>query len=140
MNKGVGIVYIDLEYFISNGGLEYLITNGGAEMTDAAFSRNEFRARKLVNRLTQGRVQNMAQVPEAVKRLMVELVIMEGTQGAEQLQHQAVTSFSNDGYSETYADPLTGERVKEIECELVEEYLSGEVDDNGTPLLFLGVI
>ena len=124
-------MYIDLEYFI---------TNGGAEMTDAAFSRNEFRARKLVDRLTQGRVQNMAQVPEAVKRLMVELVTMEATQGAEQLQHQAVTSFSNDGYSETYADPLTGERVKEIECELVEEYLSGEVDDNGTPLLFLGVI
>ena len=51
----------------------------------------------------------------------------------------AVTSFSNDGYSETYADPLTRERVKEIECELISEYLSEETDDHGTPLLYLGV-
>ena len=123
-------MYIDLQYYKSNGGVD---------MTDAAFSRNEFRARKLVDKLTQGRVQNMAQVPEAVKRLMVELVGIEATQGAEQMQHQAVASFSNDGYSETYADPLTGERVKEIECSLISEYLSEEKDDNGVPLLYLGV-
>lgn len=123
-------MYIDIEYYKSNGGID---------MTDAAFSRNEFRARKVVDRLTQGRLQNMAQIPEAVKRLMVELVSLEANQGAEQMQHQAVASFSNDGYSETYADPLTGERVKEIESELVMEYLSEEVDDHGVPLLFLGV-
>lgn len=123
-------MYIDLQYYKSNGGVD---------MTDAAFSRNEFRARKLVDKLTQGRVQNMAQVPDAVKRLMVELVGIEATQGAEQMQHQAVASFSNDGYSETYADPLTGERVKEIECNLISEYLSEEKDDNGVPLLYLGV-
>ena len=70
---------------------------------------------------------------------MVELVGIEATQGAEQMQHQAVASFSNDGYSETYADPLTGERVKEIECNLISEYLSEEKDDNGVPLLYLGV-
>lgn len=117
----------------------YYLGNGGREMDDAAFSRNEFRARKLVDKLTQGRVKNMAVIPEAVKRLMVELVSLEATQGAELTQQQAVTSFSNDGYSETYADPLTGERVKEIECELISEYLSEEVDDNGVPLLWLGV-
>ena len=124
-------MYIDLQYYKSNGGID---------MTDAAFSRNEFRARKTVDRLTQGRVQNMAQVPEAVKRLMVELVGLESGQGAEVVSNQAVSSFSNDGYSETYADPLTGERVKEIECNLILEYLSEEVDDHGVPLLFLGVV
>ena len=123
-------MYIDLTYYKANGG---------REMTEAAFSRNEFRARKLVDKLTQGRVNNMAQIPEAVKRLMVELVSLESTQGAELMQNQAVNSFSNDGYSETYADPLTGERVKEIECELILEYLSEELDDSGTPLLYLGV-
>ena len=124
-------MYIEYEYFLSNGG---------REMTDyAAFFRYEFRARKLVDKLTHGRVKNMAQVPEAVKRLMVELVGLEENQGAELTAHQAVTSFSNDGYSETYADPLTGERVKEIECDLVLEYLSEEVDDAGVPLLYLGV-
>lgn len=124
-------MYIDQEYYMSNGG---------TGMSDAAFLRNEFRAEKLVDRLTQRRIRNMAQVPEAVKRLMVELVTLEATQGAEQLNNQAVTSFTNDGYSETYADPLTGDRIKEIEEELIAEYLSGELDDDGTPLLFLGVM
>lgn len=124
-------MYIDLTYYKLNGGK--------VDMTDAAFPRNEFLARKLVDQRTQGRVKNMAQVPEAVKWLMVELVTLEATQGAEITEHQAVSSFSNDGYSETYADPLTADRVKEIEIDLVEEYLSDEVDDNGTPLLFLGV-
>ena len=124
-------MYIDLSYYLNNGGKQ--------SMTDAAFIRNEFRARKIVDRLTQGRVKNMATVPEAVKRLMVELVTLESTQGAEVTAGKCVTSFSNDGYSETYADPLTGEQVKELECELVSEYLSGETDDEGTPLLYLGV-
>lgn len=123
-------MYIDLEYYRESGG---------KEMTDAAFFRNEFRARKRVDRLTQGRIKNMAQIPESVKRLMVELVTMESTQGAAVLDNQAVTSFSNDGYSETYADPLTEERVNEIECSLILEYLADEADDNGTPLLYLGV-
>lgn len=124
-------MYIDLTYYNWNGGK--------ADMDDAAFSRNEFRARKLVDRLTQGRIKKMAQVPEAVKQLMVELVTLESTQGAETVNGQRVTSFSNDGYSETYATPLTGEQVKEIECDLISEYLSEETDDEGTPLLYLGV-
>ena len=124
-------MYIDLTYYEQNGSK--------ADMTDAAFSLNEFRARKLVDQRTQGRVKNMAQVPEAVKRLMVELVTLESTQGAELTENQAVSSFSNDGYSETYADPLTADRVKEIEIDLIEEYLSDETDDDGTPLLYLGV-
>lgn len=124
-------MYIDLTYYLNSGGKQ--------SITDAAFTRNEYRARKLVDKLTQGRLKNMAQVPEAVKRLMVELVTLEESQGAELANRQTVKSFSNDGYSETYADPLTGEQVKELECELVSEYLSGETDDEGTPLLWLGV-
>lgn len=124
-------MYIDIAYYKANGGK--------ADMADAAFARNEFRARKLVDKLTQGRVKNMAEPPEAVKRLMVELVSLESTQGAEIAENQPVTSFSNDGYSETYAEPLTGERVKQIECDLISEYLSEETDANGTPLLWLGV-
>lgn len=124
-------MYIDLSYYRNNGGK--------ADVTDAAFPLFEFRSRKIVDRLTQNRVKNMQAVPEAVKRLMVELVTLESTQGAEVTVGKCVTSFSNDGYSETYADPLTGEQVKELECELVSEYLSGETDDEGTPLLYMGV-
>lgn len=123
-------MYIDLTYYSENGG---------KEMTAAAFARNEFRARKMVDRVTQNRVAKMEEVPEAAKRLMVELITMEETQGAAVVEIQAVTSFSNDGYSQTFADPLTTERVKEIENDLILEYLSGETDDNGVPLLYLGV-
>lgn len=123
-------MYIELGYYLSEGG---------TEMTDAAFSRAEYRARKIVDRFTQGRVKTMAEVPEAVQRLMVELVSLEAGQGANLLDEKPVTSFSNDGYSESYADPLTADRVAEIEADLVLEYLSDETDDTGTPLLYLGV-
>lgn len=123
-------MYIDLMFYKENGG---------KEMEDTAFPRAEFRARQLLDKLTQNRIRKMQEVPAAVKMLMVELVSLEATQGAELTEKQAVTSFSNDGYSETYADPLTGERVKEIECDLISEYLSAESDDEGVPLLYLGV-
>lgn len=123
-------MYIDRTYYKANGG---------TEMDDAAFSRNEYRARKIVDRLTQNRVTKMQNVPEAVQRLMVELVTLEATQGAAALENQPVSSFSNDGYSETYAQPLTAETVKQLEMDLVVDYLAEETDDNGTPLLYLGV-
>lgn len=125
-------MYIDLSYYLANGGNE--------NVDDAAFVRNEFRARKIVDRLTQGRIKTMEVVPEAVKLLMVELVTLEATQGAAALENQPVTSFSNDGYSETYAQPMTAETVKGIEMDLVVDYLADETDDHGTPLLYLGVV
>ena len=124
-------MYIDLSYYTGNGG---------AEMTAAAFSRLEFRARKIVDRITQGRVKEMPEPPESVKRLMVELVTLEATQAGELAANQPVTSFSNDGYSETYAQPLTAETVKQIELDLIVEYLADEKDHNGTPLMYLGVV
>lgn len=123
-------MYIDRTYYKNNGG---------TEMDEAAFARNEYRARKIVDRLTQNRVAKMQNVPEAVQRLMVELVTLEATQGAAALDNQPVSSFSNDGYSETYAQPLTAEMVKQLEMDLVVDYLAEETDDNGTPLLYLGV-
>lgn len=125
-------MYIDREYYIKNGGSEVV--------TSADFPRIEFRARKLVDAETQGRVSKMENIPESVKLLMVELISLEKAQGASLAENQAVASFSNDGYSETYADPLTAERVKQIEYDLVCQYLSGETDDNGVPLLYLGVV
>lgn len=124
-------MYIDLKSYQEYGG-----ENG---ITSAAFAREEFRARKLVDNATQNRVSKMREVPEAVKLLMVELIGLERTQGARLLENQPVTSFSNDGYSETYADPLTADRVKEIEQDLICQYLAGECDDSGVPLLYLGV-
>lgn len=124
-------MYIDLAYYLDNGG---------EVMTDAAFSRCEFRARKILDRYTSGRVRQCEEIPEAVKRLMVELVSLEATQGAAVKDSQAVSSFSNDGYTETIADPLTTDKVAEIERDLIYEYLYDERTDNGIPMLYLGVV
>lgn len=117
----------------------YVNCGGDVEIDMATFKRLEFRTRKIVDRLTQNRIQKMQEVPEAVKLLMVELIPLESSLGAAVKDNQPVTSFSNDGYSETYAEPLTEEKLKEIEYKLIREYLSGEKDDNGVPLLYLGV-
>ena len=124
-------MYIDQEYYLAN--------SSNQDTTGAAFARNEFKARKLIDRLTQGRVSKMETVPESVQMLMVELIDLESSQGSELMKNQPVTSFSNDGYSETYAEPLTAERVRQLEEELIYQYLSGETDGRGTPLLYLGV-
>ena len=123
-------MYIDLTYYKENGG---------EEISDAAFLRCAFRAEKIVDKFTFNRIKNIKETPEAVKRLLVELITLELTQGAAIKDNQAVSSFSNDGYAESVADPLTQERVKEIEKNLIYEYLSEETDDIGTPLLYLGV-
>ena len=122
--------YIDFNYYVTHGGKCEACT---------AFTGAEFRARKLVDRYTQNRIHAMAEVPEAVQMLMVELVALEATRGAAVLENQAVSSFSNDGYSETCAEPLTSERIQAMENDLILTYLLGEQDDNGVPLLYLGV-
>lgn len=124
-------MYIDYAYYLQNGG--------SLDVDSAAFSRIVFRAEKIIDRYTQSRVRVMAEAPEAVKLLMVELVTLETTQAAAVAENQAITSFTNDGYSESYAEPLTTEKVKEIENNLILTYLMGEADDKGVPLLYLGV-
>jgi len=124
-------MYIDYAYFKANGGDE--------AVTEAAFPALEYRARKIIDPVTQKRVQAMAAVPEAVKRLMVELINIESVSGSNVILRPAVSSFSNDGYSETYAEPVTAEAISAAERRLIRQYLADETDDEGTPLLWLGV-
>jgi hypothetical protein len=125
-------VYIDLQYYKSNGGID---------MTDAAFSRNEFRARKTVDRLTQGRVQNMAQVPEAVKLCMMQAIQYDATYGVEaQADNPVISSYNTDGYSESYGSASDqAQAAHKSLYRTVRNLLYGELDDKGVPLLYRGV-
>ncbi len=117
---------------------DYLMMGGSAEAP--AFSRLEFRAEKIINRFTQKRVKAMAEVPEAVKRCMVELIEAMNTADPTQTAVKpAVSGFSNDGYSESYANPVTTESLETAYYGIIRDYLATETDDNGTPLLYLGV-
>lgn len=124
-------MYIDHTYFATNGGSPTVIST--------AFTPLEYRARKLVDQVTQKRVQAMAVVPEAVKLLMVELINIESVSGSQSVLNPTVASFSNDGYSESYAEPVTAEVISVAQNKLIRQYFSGECDDTGTPLLWLGV-
>ncbi|MEA5059374.1 MAG: hypothetical protein VB049_04980 [Candidatus Pelethousia sp.] len=110
----------------------------GGTLDSAAFSRWEYSARALIDRHTFKRVDGMAEIPECVKRLTFELIGMAEQQGKQQ-DGATVTSFNTDGYSESYAKPMTATEAAAAMDGLVWQYLSGETDDNGTPLLYRGV-
>ena len=115
-------------------------TNYGGTLSSTDFTLFEFRARKRIDYLTDMRVQAMETVPEAVKLAMMAIISLEKTAGAEAQAVPAVTSFNTDGYSESYGSRTLS--VKDAEKnmnETIRNYLYGEEDDNGVPLLYRGV-
>lgn len=112
----------------------------GGTAAEAAFPRLDYMARKRIDRYTQNRVKAMQEVPESVKRCMVELVnSMEKNDPTKTASEAALSGFSNDGYSESYAEPMTAQTQENNLYNVIRSMLSGEYDDNGTPLLCLGV-
>lgn len=121
--------------------LDYVayITMGGTA-DNAAFSRLEYLAEKKIDRYTQGRVSAMKEIPEAVQWCMTEMInAMSAADPTKTASEAPLSGFSNDGYSESYAEPLTAETLEKNLHGLILDYLAAETDDNETPLLWLGV-
>ena len=128
--EGENAVYLDYK--------TYLTLGGSADFT--AFSRMEYLAEKRIDRYTQSRVKAMQTVPEAVQRCITELVnAMEKADPTETASTAALSGFSNDGYSESYAQAVTADTLEYGLYRLIADHLAMETDDNGTPLLWLGV-
>ena len=112
----------------------------GGTLSETEYPVAEFKSRKRIDRLTDCRVQNMESVPEAVKLCMVSLIKLENTVGIEaQAENPVVTSYSTDGYSESYGKALGASEASEAMNKTVLSMLYGETDDNGVPLLYRGV-
>lgn len=112
----------------------------GGTLPEASFTLLEFKSRKRIDYLTDSRVQNMAEVPEAVKLCMMCLISLENSVGVQaQAENPVVTSFSTDGYSESYGKALGVADADKSMNTAVREYLYGETDDDGVPLLYRGV-
>lgn len=112
----------------------------GGELSETAFFPLEFKSRKRIDYLTDSRVQNMAAVPAAVKLCMYVLIGMESSVGrSEQAASPSVSSFNTDGYSETYSQAMDADTASAQMDALTKEYLYGEKNDNGTPLLYRGL-
>lgn len=112
----------------------------GGTLSSADFMQAEFDARKRVDRLTDMRVRYMNAVPEAVKRCMMSLINIGSSSGAEaQISSPTVTSFNNDGYSESYGHALSAEDAEAAMDRIIMADLYGELNDYGIPLLYRGV-
>lgn len=115
-------------------------TGYGGELSEVAFKPLEFKARKRIDYLTDSRVQNMVSVPEAVKLCVFMLIGMEHAVGREvQATSPNITSFNTDGYSETYSQRMDADTAGIQMTAATKEYLYGEKDDNGIPLLYRGI-
>lgn len=112
----------------------------GGDLPQSSFNLLEFKCRKRIDYLTDSRVQNMAEVPEAVKMCILALIPVENKVGVTaQVENPVVTSFNTDGYSESYGKAMGAEDGSRAMNKMVGTYLSGENDDNGIPLLYRGV-
>ena len=117
---------------------EYLAMGGVLDQT--AFETLEFKARKRLDLVTSCRIRDhMEEISEAVKRCMFSLIRVEGSVGIESQATHNVTSFSTDGYSESYGSPISVADASVRMNDIISEMLYGELDDNGVPLLYRGV-
>lgn len=111
-------------------------TQMGGSLDETAFTVQEYRARKLIDRLTHGRVKNDDPQREAVKHAMFEVI--ERLSSMSEHEDREVQSMSNDGVSVTYATNGDGSALSRC-VGVVRKYLSDEVSAEGVPLMYAGV-
>lgn len=117
---------------------EYLALGGAIDA--AAWPPLEGACRKRIDRITDCRVQNMAEVPKAVKLCIFALAQMESAVGSvAQVTSPTVTSFSTDGYTENHGNVPNAEDAAKQMNAIAADMLYGELDDYGVPLLYRGV-
>lgn len=111
---------------------EYQKLGGGLDET--AFNIYGYEAEAKVNAETHGRIEPQ-NVSEPVKRCIVRLA---GIMAQADIAEAKVTSWSNDGVSESIKDVSIQEYNDKMD-EIIREYLANEVGVDGVPLLYLGV-
>ena len=110
----------------------------GGSMDEAAFKRHEMKARRLIDRLTHGRIRDEDPARQTVKMCMFELMRAQaedesiaGGSGRE------VAAVSNDGVSVSYAAQEGGAQKRY--ADIVRSWLDGESAESGVSLLYCGV-
>lgn len=107
----------------------------GGTITEAAYTRFEFKARKSIDYYTFNRLVSLTERPEAVRMCMFELInTIEQSDGAT----GAMSSERIGDYSVSYASNST-DIVNTALSDCINEYLANEKLAGGTPLLYMGV-
>lgn len=113
--------------------------NMGGSMSEDAFPRFELKARRRIDAVTFGRLQNETPVREAVRYCMFDLIqAMHEDEANAGFSGRDITAMSNDGVSVSYASGAqsgSGSRYGNI----VRAWLTGETDAYGVSLIYAGV-
>ena len=115
-------------------GFEDYIQWGGI-LDETVFNRHVFRACKLIDRLTHGRVKDETPPREAVGRAIAALI--EAMAADEEGGGREISSMSNDGLSVSYAVP-NGQTPEARYVALARAHLEGEMAGR-VALLYAGV-
>ena len=105
----------------------------GGSLAEMPFNILEFKARKIVDTNTLGRLVELQIQVQEVKMCMYELV-----NAVESNERQGKSSESIDGYSVTYENNTTSEHAKQYH-DIIWNYLINCRLPKGTPYLYLGV-
>ncbi len=113
----------------------------GGTMPEEEFPIAEFKARSRIDWLTLGRVKYMQTVPEEVKMAMMVIMKVDSKYAADaQVDSAVVSSFSTDGYSESYGGITEqSSNAQNQTNNEVCKMLFGVLDDYGVPLIYRGL-
>ncbi len=104
----------------------------GGKLDKPTFENYSFDAFAKINAATHGRIKEPS---EAVKRCLKKLIDIIAK---FDITNDNVSSWSNDGVSQSFVSISAEEQEKEIK-KIIYNYLINETDNNGVPLLYLGV-
>lgn len=101
----------------------------GGELNDIEFNRFSFRAESEIDNATFERCKGLTEVPDSVKKCVFELVEFF-SKNSKNGAVTSVQSFSNDGYSVSYASQKNAQQQI---ADIIYAYLAN------TDLLYCGV-
>lgn len=119
----LGKKYLDYESYKSLGG----------KTSETPFNVLEYKARKLIDEPTHGRLISMSEHTLEVKMCVYELI--NEIHNYNSLGNK--TSESVGSYSVSFNKPVSKEQ-KGIYSSIINTYLSNSVLDNGIPYLYMG--
>lgn len=112
----------------------------GGALDEPPFNEAEYKVQKIIDRHTFGRLMNLSEQKEEVKRCIYELM-KEGTAIQNNSANKNISSETIDGYSVTYS--TFDENVLKANMEkirgIIRNYLCECYTEDGTPYIFRGV-
>lgn len=121
---------------------EYKALGGNLDQTP--FNLSEMKARKIIDKYTQGRLIDLETQVQEVKLCVYDLINLGmgyDSSGDNYLKNRGISSESTDGYSVSFGSVSsdTVKTRKEEEYNIVFDYLAECKLEDGTPYLYRGI-